>query len=319
MIRILNVEPLAYSETAREILRQVGQVNDAPLSRQELVAQLGDYDVLIVRLGHQIDREVIDAGTRLKAIVSATTGLDHIDVEYARARGIMILSLQGETEFLRTISATAEHTWALLLSLLRHIPSAFASVCNGEWDRDRFRGHELNGKRLGIVGLGRIGQKVARYGFAFGMSVAAFDPLADEWLSEVARVESLDELLAVSDVLTLHIPLRKETHGLIDARALSLLPVGAILVNTSRGEIVDETALMQALTNGHLAGAALDVIHHERDSQLRRASPLFEYARAHNHLLITPHIGGATFESMARTEIFMAEKLTGLIKTMRQA
>ena len=184
---------------------------------------------------------------RLRAIVTATTGLDHIDLEYAQERGITVLSLRGETEFLQEVRATAEHTWALLLGLLRNIVPASIAARQGNWDRDRFRGQELNGKRLGIVGLGRLGQKVARYGQVFGMAVGAFDPLVREWIDGVRREPTLTDLLKKSDILSLHVPLNTETQGMIGATELALLPAGAVLVNTSRGQLIDESALIKAL------------------------------------------------------------------------
>jgi D-3-phosphoglycerate dehydrogenase len=309
VIRILNAEPAGYSAEAHARLQAIGEVVAAPLSRPALLAQLPAYDVLIVRLAHQVDREVIDAGRRLKFIVSATTGLDHIDLEYAQSKGITVVSLRGETEFLRGIRSTAEHTWALLLALLRRIPQASASVRAGAWDRDAFRGNELAGKRLGIVGLGRIGQMVACYGQAFGMSTAAYDPAAPEWPHGVEPAPDLAALLGRSDVLTLHVPLTAETALMMGEAQVAQLPAGAVLVNTSRGDLVDEKALLRALERGHLAGAALDVITHERQPALRQGSPLLAYARDHENLLVTPHIAGATVEAMARAELFVAHKL----------
>jgi D-3-phosphoglycerate dehydrogenase len=312
-VYILNAEPHGYSIEARSIVARLGQIVEGPLSRQELLARIGDYEVLIVRLAHQINREVIDSGKRLKVVVSATTGLDHIDVDYAAQKGIEVLSLKGEAEFLRTVSATAEHTWALLLALLRRIPRASLSVKNGEWDRHLFRGRELDGKRLGIIGLGRIGRKVARYGQAFGMDVAAHDPFVSEWVDGVKRASRLPDLLRGSEVLTIHVPLNKETYGMISREEISLLPVGSVVVNTSRGEVLDENALLEALQIGHLAGAALDVICHERDESLRLKCPLLAYLCGHDNLILTPHIGGATYESMEKTEIFMAHKLAAFL------
>ena len=150
-INILNAEPLGYSPQAGSILATLGKVIAKEMSRSQLLDELSDYDVLIVRLANQIDREVIDAGPRLRAIVTATTGLDHIDVAYAQAQGIAVLSLRGETEFLKEVRATAEHTWALLLGLLRNIVPAATAARRGLWERDAFRGHELFGRRLGIV------------------------------------------------------------------------------------------------------------------------------------------------------------------------
>jgi D-3-phosphoglycerate dehydrogenase len=193
---------------------------------------------------------------------------------------------------------------------LRNIVPASIAARQGNWDRDRFRGRELNGKRLGIVGLGRLGQKVARYGQVFGMDVVAFDPFVEEWIDGVRRELTLTDLLRKSDILSLHLPLNTETQGMFGATELALLPAGAVLVNTSRGQLIDESALIKALKRKHLAGAALDVVAQERNSEDRRLSPLLDYADTHDNLLITPHIGGATYESMAKTEVFMAHKLT---------
>lgn len=314
MIRILNAEPQGYSDKARKIITNLGELVDGPLTRAELLSQISNFEVLIIRLSHQVDRQIIQAGKRLKAIVTATTGLDHIDVDYAQENGISVLSLQGETEFLRTINATAEHTWALLLALLRRIPWAFSSVQNGNWDRDAFRGRELDGKRLGLVGLGRVGSKVAQFGLAFGMKVLAFDPYATNWAAGVDRCASMAELLSSSDVLSIHVQFSSDTAGMINDAELAMLPDNVILVNTSRAEVVDEKALVRALQSDRLAGAALDFLPAERNVVERQASPLLAYSRRHDNLLITPHLAGATFESMEKTEIFMTKKLAQFIK-----
>jgi D-3-phosphoglycerate dehydrogenase len=307
-LNILNAEPENYSAEAASILAKLGEVTNGPMSRAGLLAALPEVDVLIVRLAHQIDREALDQGKHLKVIVTATTGLDHIDIDYARSKGVTVLSLRGETEFLRSIPATAEHTWALLLALVRYIPAASQSVLSGVWVRDQFKGHDLAGKRLGILGLGRIGEKVARYGQAFDMPVLAFDPYRADWPVGVERLASMEDLLSRSQVFSIHVPLNDETENLIGVQELSLLPPGAILVNTSRGQVIEEKALIRALEASQLGGVALDVICDERSESLS-SSPLLEYARRHPNLLITPHIGGATYESMEATEIFMACKL----------
>ncbi len=317
MVRILNAEPDNYCDAARRMLRSLGDLTEVRCSQVELLRLVPEFDVLIVRLGLEVDRQVIDVGTRLRAIVTAATGLDHIDVSHAEAKGIAVLSLRGETEFLRSIPATAEHSWGLLLALVRHIPGACASVVGGDWDRDALRGHDLAGKRLGIVGLGRIGERVARYGDAFGMDVAAYDPYRLEWVPGVGRCNRLPELLERCDVLSIHVPLNAETTGMIGRNELASLPSQAWLINTSRGAVLDEVALVQALESGGLRGAALDVLEGELDPMERRRSPLLSYARTHDNLLITPHVGGATIESMARTEVFMAQKLAQHIGGLR--
>ena len=308
MLRILNAESRSYSEKARQILSTIGEVEECDLDRSALIDRLPSIDVLIVRLRTQIDQEVLDAGRRLRAIVTATTGLDHIDLVAAGQRRIEVLSLRGETAFLRSVPATAEHTWGLLLSLVRKIPASFASVCRGEWERDRFRGRDLRGRKLGIVGLGRIGDIVARYGDAFGMEVHAFDPFRVDWPTAVTRHGTLRSLLGITDVVSLHVPLNEDTRALIGPEEFSWLAPQAILVNTSRGEVVDTAAMVEALKSCRLAGAALDVLPEERGCHALRAEVL-RLAREHSNLIVTPHIGGATVESMAMTEVFMAEKL----------
>jgi D-3-phosphoglycerate dehydrogenase / 2-oxoglutarate reductase len=314
MIRILNAESLDYSNNARLILQSMGTLDEyEQLTRTELLSCLADYDVLIVRLNFQVDREVLDAGKQLKAIVSATTGLDHIDVEYARQQKIEVLSLRGQTGFLRTIPATVEHTWALLLALTRRIPWAFQSVLNGRWVRDEFKGHDLANRRLGIVGLGRIGEKVARLGMAFDMHVAAYDPYRIDWVKGVEKHNRLTDLLQGCNILSLHVALNSETQRMIGRKELATLPDGALLINTARGGVIDEVALIEALLDCKLAGAALDVVDHEREQQTRLNSVLFEYATQHDNLIITPHIGGATHESMAMTEVFMVRQLRNFL------
>ncbi len=310
---MLHAEADLWAEEARLLLSEVAEVEEAAhLDRAALMARLPAVDALIVRLGHQIDSELLAAAPRLRFLASATTGLDHIDLEAAAAHGIEVLSLRGEIEFLEKVPATAEFTWALLLALLRNIPQASTDVRQGSWRREHFRGHELAGRHLGLVGLGRVGRQVAGFGLAFGMRVAAYDPAPRQEMAGVELCPSLEALLARSDVLCLHAPLDETTRGLLGDRELALLPPGAFLVNTARGGLLDEAALLRALESGRLQGAALDVIDNERNEEKRRTSPLAHYLREQGdagRLLITPHLGGATFDSMARTEIFIARKL----------
>lgn len=314
MIRILNAEALDYSPVARSLLERFAVYEAANLQRPELLSRLREVDVLIVRLRTQIDREILEAAPRLKALVSATTGLDHLDTACAAERGIAVLSLKGETDFLRSIPATAEHTWGLLLALVRNLPWAYQSVLEGEWNRDRFRGRDLAGKRIGIVGLGRIGEKIVRYAQAFGMSVAAYDPYLQNWPPGVERHTQLESLCRQSEILSLHVPLNAETRGMFGARELSWLPAGALVLNTARGAVLDELALLAALETGQLAGTALDVLSDETHAAQPVRAQLIEYARQHTNLLLTPHIGGATIDSMHATEIFMAQKLEHWVK-----
>ena len=308
--QILNLEPKEYSREARAILESVARIEDGPLSREELLGQIGRYDAVITRLGHVIDKEVLDCGDRLKAVATATTGLNHIDVIAAKERNIAVLSLQGEFEFLQGIHASSEHAWALLLSVIRKIPSAASHVQEGRWDRDLFKGTELNGKVLGIIGFGRIGSKLARYADAFGMEVLAYDVQKLEKAEGITFVP-FDELLARSDVVCIAVAYNDSTHHMVDEKAIAIMKQGAVLVNISRGEVLDERALLSALRSGRIAAAALDVLEGEYSQQKDwvKNNFLVEYAQENQNLLITPHIGGVTFESMAKTEVFIAKKL----------
>ena len=312
-VRILNVEPQGYSTKAQEILGALGELTEKPLDRAGLLKAAAECEVLISRFGHSLDKELFAAAPGLRALVSATTGLDHIDLEAAAAHGVTVLSLQGETEFLEGLSATAELAWGLLLSLSRRIPEASQSVKEGGWDRDSFRGTELRGKRLGVLGIGRLGRMVAEYGRAFGMSVAAYDHYASDWPTGVELRSAVEDLMEDAQVLSIHVPLNGETKGLIDKAMLERLPGGAVLINTARGAVVDEAALLAALGSGRLSGAGLDVVADELCGGPSQA--LLAYARDHDNLIITPHMGGATVESMEKAETFMAQKLARFLES----
>ena len=312
-VRILNAEPEGYSPEAREVLGALGEVTEKTLDRTGLLDAVAECEVLISRFGHSLDKELFAAAPRLQVLVSATTGLDHIDLEAAADGGVEVLSLKGETEFLEEMSATAELAWGLLLAVSRHIPDASQSVKEGGWDRDSFRGNELRGKRLGILGIGRLGRMVAEYGRTFGMSVAAYDPYASDWPTGVELRSAAEDLMEDAQVLSIHVPLNDETRGRIDGDMLARMPEGAVLINTARGAVVDEAALLAALDSGHLAGAGLDVVADEFSGGTSQA--LLAYARDHGNLIITPHMGGATVESMEKAEVIMAQKLARFLES----
>lgn len=310
-LRIILSEMGGFSADALAFLHSLGAVAAFDIrDRSELIVRCAGADVLWIRLRHRIDAEVMSAAPQLRAIVSPTTGLDHIDIDEAEARGITVLSLRGESEFLDAITATSELTWALLLELARQTGAAHANVLHGYWNRDAWRGRSLKGRTLGLLGHGRLGRIVGEYGHAFRMPVIAHDPYVSDYPTHVRPV-SFDELLATADILSVHVPLNASTEGLLDASALSRMKRGAWLINTSRGRIVDDAALVDALRAGHLGAAALDVLGGETGDRADwlMAHPAFAYAQAHDNLILTPHIGGATAEAMAETEMFMARKL----------
>ncbi len=304
---VLNLEPSGFSPVAKARLEAFARVSEGPLTRDELLGRLHDVEAVIVRLGHRIDSDVFHAAPSLRVISSATTGLDHIDLDAAERAGVEVLSLRGERAFLESVRATVEHTFALALTLLRLTHRAAEHAAAGGWDRDRFRGRELAGKTLGIVGLGRIGSAVAEIASAFQMKVLAYDPYREDWPAAVARANTLSELMSGAEIVSLHVPLNEETRDMVGATELSAIRQGGVLINTARGGVLDEVALVQALRGGHLGGAALDVQRVEEGGP--EPTDLLDWARSHANLLLTPHLGGATVESMEKTEIFMADKL----------
>jgi D-3-phosphoglycerate dehydrogenase / 2-oxoglutarate reductase len=305
-MNILVAECRSFPAEAVRMLGEAGNVRLADLNRGEMANCLADVDVLWVRLRNQIDEALLDAAPRLKVIASPTTGLTHIDLAAVRRRGIRVVSLQGERDFLEDVRATAEHTIALMLALLRSIPAAVAHVQGGGWNRDLFRGHELYRKTVGIVGYGRLGRIVARYLEAFDARLLLTDPLLGE--SSVP----LNVLLDGSDIVTLHVNCTPDNRHFFSRDCFARMRPGSWFINTSRGELVDEAALLAALRAGRLAGAAIDVLDQEGCHE-GAVPEVVRYARTHGNLIATPHIGGCTYESMEKTEMFLARKLVNVL------
>ncbi len=292
MNKILIADPLQAAGI--DILRDGGADVTvlAEEDRPKLTELLGDYDALVVRSMTKVTREVLDAGRKLRVVGRAGIGVDNIDVGAATERGILVVNAPTAN----LLSAT-EHTFALLLALARNIPSADASIKAGEWDRKRFVGAELQGKTLGVVGFGRIGQKVAERARGFGMDVIAHDPYLDSAVASKLDVELLEieHLLGRADVVTLHTPLTDATRGMLSADRIRSFKEGAFLINCARGGLVDEAALLEALESGAIAGAALDVFEREPPQSL-------ELVR-HPRVVATPHIGAQTREAQKRIAV----------------
>jgi D-3-phosphoglycerate dehydrogenase len=286
---------ISFCPQVFEPLKDIADIVTLNPDLKTLKGNIREYDVYFASLKLVLDRDILDMAENLKVIATPSTGTDHIDVDYATAKGIEIITLKNDTEFLDGVTATAELAWGLLLAAIRKIPWAFDAAEDGIWARDLFRGHQLAGKTLGIIGYGRLGRMVAQYGKAFRMNVVACDVREIRPENQV-KMLSLDELLKISDVLSIHIHLTPENRGLLNEAAFAKMKNGAVLINTSRGAVVDEKAFLNALESGKLLAAGVDVIDGEWDDNLRE-HPLIRYARTHDNLVITPHIGGVTFES----------------------
>ncbi len=324
-MKILNVEPLRYDQPTRNLLQEFGEVDYINVLENEdlleVVAQK-NYEVIFVKLGLSIDIEVMDAMPALKYIVTPTTGLNHIDLIAAKNKDIEVISLKGETAFLNTVKSTAEHTWMLLLALIRRFSNAFDDVKNYNWRREPFLGSEIGGKTLGIIGYGRLGKIVANYGLAFGAKVVITDTDKQqlENLPDNITPLSLSSLLSQSDIISIHIPSNEANNKFINNNLISQMKKGGLIVNTSRGEVVEEEAILDALNSKHLGGYATDVMDGDSswEGGIPGTHPLVEYAKQNNNLIITPHIGGYALESINSTRSFISKKFIAACKLQTQ-
>ena len=274
-------------------------VKETKLSGDALVARMKDADGVIVRSATKITAELMDAAKNLKVIGRAGVGVDNIDVKAATTRGIVVMNApDGNT------ITTAEHTIALLVSMARNVPQAHAKLQNGEWDKKSFVGVELNGKTLGVIGLGRIGKHVAQIARGFGMRIVAYDPFTSAEQARELGIEtaSLDEVFKNADFLTIHTPVTDETRGIVGRDAFAKMKKGVRLVNCARGGLVDEAALLNAIENGTVAAAALDVFSTE---PLPADSPLVGKA----NIITTPHLGASTTEAQEGVAQTVAEQM----------
>lgn len=276
-----------------EILERFAQVDNLKdITAEDLLQKIGDYDAVIVRGRTKLTPEVLAAATKLKVAGRAGVGVDNINLEAAKTRGVVVVNSP-----LATTIAVAELTLGLILSLIREIPRADAGMKEGNWLKKELRGTEMNGKTLGVIGFGRIGAAVAERAKAFGMRIIAFDPVLD---SEEIRKRGgepvlLDELLSRADFITLHIPLTPETKNILNDSAFEKMKTGVRIICAARGGVIDESALLAALQSGKVAGAALDVFTVEPPGKTELAS--------HPKVVCTPHIGAETSEAQVRAAI----------------
>jgi D-3-phosphoglycerate dehydrogenase len=299
--RVLVADPIAEAGIAR--LRARAEVDvRLKLPADELRRLIPDYEALIVRSETRVDEATIAAGQRLRVIGRAGAGVDNIDLQAATRAGILIVNAPAGN----TVAAT-EHTMALMLGLARHLPQASEAVRAGRWERSRYLGTELRDKTLGVIGLGNIGREVARRAQAFGMRVIASDPLVPEERAAQLQVRmvSLDRLLGESDFVSIHVPLTSQTRHLLDAARLRSAKPGLRLVNAARGGIVDERALYDALREGRLAGAALDVFEQEPPGE----SPLLSLPQ----VIATPHLGASTEEAQLGVALEIADQVLAVL------
>ena len=314
-MNILHLEHERYSTEALARLSASHELELFSCVNQEALYQklaATQYDAIFTRIGLMLDETSLAQQHKIKYIVTPTTGLNHIDLTYAGKRKISITSLKGEAEFLASIKSTAEHAWALLMNLTRRVVPSFRSVASGHWVRNPFLCDELDEKKIGIIGFGRLGKIVAQYAGAFGMHVMAYDvrPVQNDKVQWV----TLDTLLREADVVMLLITWSPDNEQFMNRDRFQMMKEGAYFINVSRGELIDETALLEGLRSGRIRAAGLDVLANDSawDEHVEDTAGLVQYACEHDNLVITPHIGGYGKDSILRTRDFITDKFLKL-------
>ena len=315
--RILVITPVRHIPGVPENLKAAGQVTymDDP-TLAEVIDVIGDYDAIFTNPNKSkvfVGRELMDAAKNLKVICTASTGTNHIDLPYVREKGVPVLALTEELDVINRISSTAELAFALTMAGLRHLVRSHNAVLKGEWDYTRYVGRQMNSLTIGVLGYGRLGSMYSRYCQAFGSRVLVYDPYKTVECEGLEQVNDLSQLLRASDVVSIHVHVTAETLRMINARCFVQMKNDVLLVNTSRGDIVNEPDMVEFLIAHPLARVATDVLANEvRD---RGASPLLKYAHQSDQVIITPHIGGMSREaqeiayghSAQRLRTFLAE------------
>ena len=300
--RILVADAIA--DEGVDILRREAEVDvKTGLAPEELAGIIGDYDALVVRSATRAPAEIIEAGDRLQVIGRAGIGVDNIDLAAATKRGIVVVNAPAGN-----VRSAAEHTVALLMSTARHVPQACARLRSGDWAKKAYTGTELYGKTLGIVGLGRVAEQVTRMVKGFEMKLIASDPFVSAERAQMLGVElvSLEDLLRRSDFITVHVPMTSATKGIISKKALKLVKPSVRFINTARGGIIDEKALYEAIEEGRVAGAAIDVFTKEpaTDNILLQS----------DRVIVTPHLGASTEEAQTTVAVDVAEQILQVLK-----
>jgi len=317
-LNVLYYEVLDFHPAVLKMIDECFNIFTFPNPDQEDDEVYANIDILFAPLGFKFDKLKIDKFKNLKIIASSTLNVPHIDMDYCHLKNISVCHLGNEVDFLYTITPTAELTWGLVIAITRRIPWAHKDVCSGTWDGRSFGQYTprmLSNMNLGIIGLGRLGSIVASYGKAFGMTVYYYSPNSTN--SEYYRCNTLEELAGQSDIISVHAHLTESTKGMIDNKFFMSMKPGSYFINTARGQIVDENALLDFLQSGHLGGAALDVLADEYEPNFKNNildQPLVKYAKSHDNLIITPHIAGATVDAWVATESKLIEVIKRTIK-----
>lgn len=311
-MNFLIIESDNYSKNAIMTYQSLGNVflnSDTNFSKK-------DINVLIVRLGHMIDSEFLLEFDNLKYIITPTTGLNHIDISACESKNIRIISLRDCMNKIKKVSSTVELTLGLLVSLVRNMNGAINDVkINNTWDRNKYRGFQLSDKKIGIIGLGRIGLAFAKICNLMGMYVYAYDPKYDKEKSLPSDITflPLSELLETCDIISINASYDINNKSLISFAEVSQMKTGVFIINTARGELLNEEAIANGIKEKHIAGLGVDVLSNEHEKEFLKYSPIYKAMKNSYNIIITPHIGGCTIEAMEYTEDTIAKYFNGLV------
>ena len=309
IINTLNLEPLDFSPSAKLKLQAIGNYKEYS-STENL--NRDSIDLIVTRLAFKLDRDFLQRFNSLKFILTATTGIDHVDVNYCTERGIKVFNLKQHKEFIQTITTTPEHTLGLVLSIVRNIPTAYVDVTKGNWNRDNFKGFQISGKKAGIIGLGRVGEKLSTYFKALGMKVGYFDPYVEPKNKNIKRYDSLQEMFKSCNIICICVHLTQKTKGMINKELIRLLPHPSFIINTSRGGIINEEDIVFGLKQNYISGFASDVIIGEPDNI--QESQIWKGMKDGLNIILTPHIAGASIEVMQKCEDYLVRYFCETIK-----
>ena len=304
-MKILCLTPIKHLDGIYEYLESFGQVYYNPNMDKGHFQHIHmeDYDVIFCNPNKQnyvLNKKILEKFNGV--ILTASTGLNHIDVDYCNQVGIKVLSHTNDYELLNELPSTSELAFGLMLSIVRNIPKSFEDVKNGGWDYDSFMGHQLKGKNIGIIGLGRLGKMMMKYCWGFGMFPKIYDPYKG--------YENIELIQSQSDIISLHVHANNETHHMIDKKFLTRMKKNSYIINTSRGEIVNEKDIIESLKSGHLKGYATDVIEDEYGN--RNNSPILNGIKEGLNIIVTPHVGGMTWEGQQKAYKWSISKLEKL-------
>ena len=315
-IKILVITPIDHISGLKTKLKKIGEVviNEDP-KKTFILKNIKKFHAIYTNPNKSnifIDRHIIDKAKNLVLICTASTGTNHIDVAYANKKKIKILCLKNDLKTIKKISSTAEHAFCLTLSSIRNLLPSFDSVKKGKWDYTNFIGRQMNYLTIGIIGFGRLGKMYANYCKAFGSKIIVYDPYKKIISSHIKQVNHLDILLKNSDIISLHVHLNKETYYLINKKNIDKLKKNVILINTSRGEILEEKEIIKFLKRNNKAKLACDVI--ENEIKNKKNNPLIKFSKKTHQVIISPHIGGMTIEAQSIAYHRVADKLYNYFK-----